>query len=77
MTQELSSNRKSVQAASGVKAYGCVKLQLAEEYDYAELCEEVTLFLPQKLSASAHNVSRKLLTSSTETFVRLRQEKSR
>jgi hypothetical protein len=44
MTQELSSNRKSVQAASGVKAYGCVKLQLAEEYVYAELCEEVTLF---------------------------------
>ena len=43
MTQELSSNRKSVQAASGVKAYGCVKLQLAEEYVYAELCEEVML----------------------------------
>jgi hypothetical protein len=32
MTQELSSNRKSVQAASSVKAYRCAKLQLAEEW---------------------------------------------
>jgi hypothetical protein len=37
MTQELSSNRKSVQAASAVKAYRCVKLQLAEENDCAEV----------------------------------------